>query len=271
MVWIPIWQRCIISHTAQKDAQNKYGKYLKTISAGDDKYPLSVFMQNLVDCYEIDCKKAINRRKSIPKLYSKIVKEYETIRDMIKIENTRTEQLRTELNSVKIKLESNKNLREQLNKNWSQANETGMVTTEMGVSTLSDLKQHMELVKEQVQNEETSITHLESEIYLNEKKSKEIKAEKSKAFYKYINKYRYKIDNLYKKIDNIGNKYEKKLYYYWRSLIRKLDGLPVKQKSFSELCQLAGKHMLQKSDLFPEERNKINLKMKQIIDFEVDI
>ena len=53
MVWIPIWQRYIISHTAQKDAQNKYGKYLKTISAGDDKYPLSVFMQNLVECYEI--------------------------------------------------------------------------------------------------------------------------------------------------------------------------------------------------------------------------
>ncbi len=194
MVWIPIWQRYIISHTAQKDAQNKYGKYLKTISAGDDKYPLSVFMQNLVDCYEIDCKKAINRRKSIPKLYSKIVKEYETklyskivkeyetIRDMIKIENTRTEQLRTELNSVKIKLESNKNLREQLNKNWSQANETGMVTTEMGVSTLSDLKQHMELVKEQVQNEETSITHLESEIYLNEKKVKKSKPRKVKLF-----------------------------------------------------------------------------------------
>ena len=57
-----------------------------------------------------------------------------------------------------------------------------MVTTEMGVSTLSDLKQHMELVKEQVQNEETSITHLESEIYLNEKKVKKSKPRKVKLF-----------------------------------------------------------------------------------------
>ncbi len=271
MVWISIWQRYIISHAAQKDAQSKYGKYLKTLSVGDDKYPLSVFMQNLVNCYETDCKKAINRRKSIPKLYSKIVKEYEKIDDIVKIEHIQMEELKNELNSAKIKLAGNKKLIEQLNKDWAKANEIGMVTTDMSVSTLSDLKQYIEEVKTQIQNQDTLITDLESDINLNDKKNKEKKAEVSEDFYKFLNQYRYKLDILYKEIDNIGNKYEKKLYYYWRSLIRKLDGLPIKQKSFSELCQLEGRQMLQKRDLFHEERNTINLKMKQIIDFEVDI
>lgn len=268
---ISIWKWWIIFCNAKRDTRTKYGEYLKSVPAETQDYPISEFMEHLVDDYERECKKIITRRNACSKLYSRIIFEYEVLKDFIYIEDNQIQCMRKHLDALGSNLKEEQHLLEQMSKAWSDANKSGLNKVEDRVITLGGIKKEVEEIKMRIQGLELEIADEVSKIDLRVDEKKKKIANASESFYKYLNKYRYKVKVLQKELDLVGDKYGRMMNYYWHVFTIKLNGIVVRQKKFSEICRLRDVKIPEYDTLFSKERGLINSKIKETIGFEVDV
>lgn len=268
---LTIWQKISISRTAKKDSRSKYGEYLKTRDIGSENYMLSVYMEQLADNYKQDCDRIIRRRKSIPRLYSKIISEYEMLNNSIGIIDDQIAQLKQQINALSAKTEIDNESLKRLRNDWDRANKGEEIPPETGASTLRELTNKINELDAHIQISEGRKAELDAEIYSKQEARKTKISEESRQLHKYLSQYRYKTDSLYREIVSIGNTYDKKLSYYWRSLTQRLKGITLRRKSFAEICRARGIQIVDRDNLFRAERAVINQKVRQLIGFEVDI
>ena len=159
---------------------------------------------------------------------------------------------------------------------WNTVNHTGEVTDEMEATSFKDLTNRINETQDIINRlgskeiELTSVVETEKEE--KEKKLQPIRSELKKD----IRMYAHEIDMLYGVIESIGVTYEEYLSSYWGLLIKKIEKkakriLTERTRPFSEICEINGKSLIMKEELFREKRDIINEQLNELADYEIRV
>lgn len=263
------------------DARGAYGRYIRErqrkTEVGDvAPFLLSKFMEYLVVSYLGKCNRIIKRRKSIPNLYVKIQKQYDNLKEISSQCDDRIEKAEAQVDVNRSTIEKYQMNLDISRSHWNTVNHTGEVTDEMEATSFKDLTNRINETQDIINRlgskeiELTSVVETEKEE--KEKKLQPIRSELKKD----IRMYAHEIDMLYGVIESIGVTYEEYLSSYWGLLIKKIEKkakriLTERTRPFSEICEINGKSLIMKEELFREKRDIINEQLNELADYEIRV
>ncbi len=269
MLWIPVIHPYLVSRVARKDAESKYGQCLLTAAAGKSIYLPSVFMEHLADEYDKECKRVTKRRRSITRLFSKIIEEYELLSSDVRMTEGKKDLSREQIDQMNKEVQEKKDLKAELTGQWEQLDRGEAVSAT--AMTMGQMRKCITALEDQIGTLEKVIEEKNKLMQEKDKKrAKKIK-DAGKYIHPHINLYRQKKSALAARLDRVAEQYEKKLYYYWRALIEELGGIAIKSMKLSDICKQRGIVMYREENILCEQRRIINGQIKDLIGFEVDI
>ena len=277
---ISFFRKMRLSTAAKRDAKGKYGEFLLYRWRKAQKEPPtavpfqpSEFMERLVKGYTSRCKRIAARKICIRMLYSKILRQYEILSSSINDATSQRDQFNSQVAEFERTIGGIQSILDLSRGYWAAANQTGVVTPDMGVASLGALKQRITAFEKEISNLEGKKADLLVSSNSNKNAIDRQVKESRAPFSKLIAAYKSKIDSLYGIIDKVGSQYDEELSYYWHSLLRRLKNdnsrTPIAEpsKPFPEICLLCNAHLVQKTDLFSDERHIINTQIKNLVQF----
>ncbi|MCL2164888.1 MAG: hypothetical protein FWH55_10980 [Oscillospiraceae bacterium] len=288
MSFVSIFRKIRLKRAARRDANGRYGEFLlyrrrKAQEEPPFAIPLqpSAYMELLVKEYRSKCKEIEQRRICTRMLYARILRQYETLGSSLDDAVIHKSLVENQANEIDRKITSLQSALILIKDHWAEANQTGVVTPQMGVANLGELKQKITVTENAISGLEREKSDLAISSNSRKNESDRRIKESRSPFDKLVAKYKSKIDSLYGVIKGEGSKYEKELCHYWRFLWRRLekremvenDGNVIFEpsKSFSEICQLCGTQLVQKTELFTDERHIINTQIKDLVKFKITV
>lgn len=277
-MFIPILQKIYIRYAVVKDLKDGYDKYfLKCQGQADvELLSLSRFMEVLVMNYSKKCKRIIARRITMPRLYLKILYQYDSLNNLTKSLNAKTSEIQEQKEEVEDTIKKEQLKLSKLKQYWGSVNQTGIITPEMGVPNMAELKKDIDGIESKIHGLERKKSELQSKLDLS--KEEEIRNTEfaRSSIRKLIILYEHKIALLYQIIDNVSCRYDEYLNYYWYLFTKRLEKHTNKiftkqSKSFSEICELKNTHLMKREEIFFEECQFINKYVKKLVDFEIDV
>lgn len=277
-MFISIFRKIRIRAAASYDANGVYGQYLLKRQSKSEKtdilYP-SLLMEYLATSYSSKCKKIIAHRTDIHRLYSKILREYAELSSIMEGINEEEEKIKDQIEKNGQRIEEYQETWNKLQEHWNSVNQTGIISPEMHVSNMGELKKNIDEIKNKLSKLESESIELRSNLDLVIEGTKEQKEKVCTHLRKLILHYECKIKVLYGELKNIGGKYEEYFAYYWYLLCKRLEKnkksmIIEYSKSFSEVCRICNVQFIQMDELFCEERQLINTTISSAAGIEIE-
>ena len=271
MVKVGFFNRLFLNLAGRRDAKGQYMRDLTRYDLSNVNYPSSQFMIHLAEEYSKKCQWKVARQRSLPKLYLRIIQEYEEINKIVSYyedETARLNKAKSDLDRQLVEDESNE---KKAVMDFAQANKTGVVTSEMGARTLFGLSELVDQLKMRREDTEKKISSLEEQLSRRTEGLKELKSQNSSKITAYLNQYRQKLDTLAGQLKLISLEYEERFDIYWNAFLKKSMIKEAMKKSLEDLCEEQGGDIYTKDDLYIEERKMINNDIKKIVGFDVEV
>lgn len=272
---ISIFQKIRAYCAAKRDSKGAYSSYFTQWQTEGGDFMLSAFMDNLVIGYSKKCIRKMSHCRYFQKMYAQILEQCGIMDEQLKQYEAQKEMLQDKIEEADSKIRDIQAQAEKLKNDWNSTNDLGKIPPESGASSVKELKMMVDAAEKEFGRLTMEREQLKEEKRTVQRALEESFRRESTRLEKLILSYRNRINHLHRKFKALANRQDEILVYYWHVLCEQMEKQTKlvayeQAKSFKEICRLRDTQLIERGELFSQEREEIKKRTSHYPGFEIE-
>lgn len=276
MFYINIMTYIICIHRTMGDVRDDYAENFLQLKENNEFLP-SRYMKYLKSKYETACKKQIDKRRAIPRVYARIIHAYEAAHIYCKAIDNQVSEMQNQANDIKNTINEQKDNLAELKEYKVEANVTGKLPDNCPARNFVELTQMIGDMEKSIQ----SLNDDEAKIQRAIVAKKELIDRKKKETLPYvmdiITDFERKVEALSIQIDLIGENFDRVFQFCSDYFQKKIKDFKVKgdyiramgkYSDFLIIYAKCGGQPMAGEDLYRKEKEFINTEIRDFFEFK---